>query len=179
MPIFINKNNIYFLQNNNNKSFYCIYLYAQIIFYISFKIILSKRFLVFKTQPSKHLLVFKTSWRCLQDMSWRSLQQIFSITVLRLVRRLQEVFKTSHKTSWRRKIFWTEFLKTGLEDVLKTCLVVALKIYLKDVSKTSQRKTNCLLVISVPNKSKRVSNKSMFHKSISGKSRANASLRTQ
>ena len=171
MPIFINKNNIYFLQNNNNKSFYCIYLYAQIIFYISFKIILSKRFLVFKTQPSKHLLVFKTSWR--------SLQQIFSITVLRLVRRLQEVFKTSHKTSWRRKIFCAEFLKTCLEDVLKTCLVVALKIYLKDVSKTSQRQTNCLLVISVPNKSKRVSNKSMFHKSISGKSRANASLRTQ
>ena len=163
MPIFINKNNIYFLQNNNNKSFYCIYLYAQIIFYISFKIILSKRFLVFKTQPSKHLLVFKTSWR--------SLQQIFSITVLRLVRRLQEVFKTSHQTSWRRKIFCAEFLKT--------CLVVALKIYLKDVSKTSQRQTNCLLVISVPNKSKRVSNKSMFHKSISGKSRANASLRTQ
>ena len=117
MPIFINKNNIYFLQNNNNKSFYDIYLYAQTIFYISFKIILSKRFLVFKTQPRKHLLVFKTSWRHLQDMSWRSLQQIFSVTVLRLVRRLQDVFKTSHKTSWRRKIFGLKTSWSRLEDM--------------------------------------------------------------
>ena len=50
---------------------------------------------------------------------------------------------------------------------------------LGDVFKTSQRQTKCLLVISVSSKSKCVSNKSMFHKSISDKSRANASLRTQ
>ena len=117
MPIFINKNNIYFLQNDNNKGFYYIYLHAQTIFYISFKIILSKRFLVFKTQPRKHLLVFKTSWRRLQVMSWRSLQQIFSVTVLRLVRRLQDVFKTSHKTSWRRKIFALKTSWSRLEDM--------------------------------------------------------------
>ena len=62
---------------------------------------------------SKHLLVFKTSWRRLQDMSWRRLQHVFSVTVLRLPRRLQDVLKKSWrrlaKTSWRR-----------LEEVFKT-----------------------------------------------------------
>ena len=45
--------------------------------------------------PSKHLLVFKTSWRCLQDMSWRRLQHVFSVTIFRLPRRLEDFFKTS------------------------------------------------------------------------------------
>ena len=60
-----------------------------------------------------------------------------------------------------------------LADVLKTCL--------EDVFKTSWRQTKCLLMISVSNKSKYVSNKSMFHKSISDKSKANPKclLRTQ
>ena len=48
MPIFINKNNIYFLQNN--KILMHVFIYVQTIFYISFKIILNKSFLVFKTQ---------------------------------------------------------------------------------------------------------------------------------
>ena len=48
MPVFINKN-IYLLQNNTDQRFYCLYLYVQTIFYISFKIILNKRFLVLKT----------------------------------------------------------------------------------------------------------------------------------
>ena len=45
----------------------------------------------------------------------------------------------------------------GLEDVLKTCL--------EDVLKTLWRKAKYLLGISVSNKSKRVSNKSIFNKS--------------
>ena len=61
----------------------------------------------------------------------------------------------------------------GLEDVLKTCLEDVLKTYLEDVFKTSRRQTKSLLVISVSNKSKCISNKSMFHKSISDKSKAN------
>ena len=86
----------------------------------------------------KHLLVFKTSWRCLQH--------VFSVTILRLPRRLEDVFKTSLKMS----------LNTCLEDVLKT--------YLEDVFKTSRRQTKFLLVISVFNKPKCASNKSLFHK---------------
>ena len=45
----ITKNNTYLLQNNTNQSSNAnAYMYKQ--FYISFKIILNKRFLVFKTQ---------------------------------------------------------------------------------------------------------------------------------
>ena len=49
MSIFITKNNIYFLQDTLTKvSIANGYMHKQ--FYISFKIILNKRFLVFKTQ---------------------------------------------------------------------------------------------------------------------------------
>ena len=95
--------------------------------------------------------------------------------------RLQRNNFTSFKTSWRRLedvledeklLRWRrleDVLKTCLEDVLKTCLEDVLKTYLEDVFKTSRRQTKCLLVISVSNKSKCVSNKSMFHKSVSDK----------
>ena len=57
MLILINKNDIYFLQSKTNQSFWCKYLYAQ--FYISFKIILNKRFLVFKIHELYcHELIF-------------------------------------------------------------------------------------------------------------------------
>ena len=53
------------------------------------------------------------SWRRLQDMSWRHFQHVFSVTILRLPRRFEDVLKTSWrrlaKTSWRH-----------LEDVFKT-----------------------------------------------------------
>ena len=57
-----------------------------------------------------------------------------------------------------------------LKDILKTCF--------EDIFKTSWRETKCLLGISVSNKSKCVSNKSIFHKSISGESKVNP-IRTQ
>ena len=124
--------------------------------------------------PSKHFLVFKKSWRRLQGMSWRRLQQVFSVTILRLPRRLQDV----KLLRWRRfqDVFTTcleDVLKTCLDDVLKTCFEDVLRTCLEDVFKTSWRQTKCLLVISVSNKSKCVSNKSMFRKSISDKSKAN------
>ena len=74
------------------------------------------------TLPSKHLLVFKTSWR-LQDMSWRRLQPL---------RRIEDVFKTSRKTSSRR-------LGRRKIVTLKTCLRHALKTSWKHVLKTSSR----------------------------------------
>ena len=69
---------------------------------------------VITSYPSKHLLVLKTSSKCFQDLSWRRLQHVFSVTILRLRRRLkdvlqrrledvlEDVLKTSCKTSWRR-----------------------------------------------------------------------------
>ena len=129
--------------------------------------------------PSKHFLVFKKSWRRLQGMSWRRLQQVFSVTILRLPRRLEDVLKTCLEDVLKTcledvlKTYLEDVLKTCLEDVLKTCLEDVLKTYLEDVFKTSWRQTKCLLVISVSNKSKCVSNKSMFRKSISDKSKVN------
>ena len=90
-----------------------------------------------KKASSKYLLVFKTSSRCLQDMSWRRLQYVFSETIFRFQdvledekllrwRRLEDVLKTSWrhvlKTSWRHvlKMSWRHVLKTSWRHVLKT-----------------------------------------------------------
>ena len=94
---------------------------------------------------------FKTSWRRLAKTFWR---------------RLEDVLEDEKLLRWRRL---EDVLKTCLEDVLKTCLEDVLKTYLEDVFKTSRKQTKFLLVISVSNKSKCVSNKSMFHKSVSDK----------
>ena len=99
-------------------------------------------------------------------------------------RRLQDVFKTcledvfnsssafnfsSSRTSWRciqDVLEGEKFLRwSRLQDVLKTSL--------EDVFKTSWRFTKCLLGVSVPNKSKCVSNKSIFDKPISDESKEN------
>ena len=42
------------------------------------------------------------SWRRLQHLSWKRLQHVFNVTILRLPRRIEDVLKTSCKTSWRR-----------------------------------------------------------------------------
>ena len=61
--------------------------------------------------------VSKKSCRCLQDMSSRRLEDIFSVTIFLFPRRLQDVFKTFlqdvFKTSWKAKNCYAE-------DVLKT-----------------------------------------------------------
>ena len=132
--------------------------------------------------PSKHLLVLNTSRR--------RLQHVFSVTILCLPRRLEDVLKTSCKTSWKTKNCYAEdvlktcpedvlktcledVLKTCIEDVLKTCLEDVLKTCLEDVLKTLWRQAKYLLGISVSNKSKCVSDKSIFHKFISNNSKAN------
>ena len=66
-----------------------------------------------------------------------------------------------------------EVLKTCVEDVLKACLEDVLKTCLEDVFKIFCRETKDLLGISVSNKSKCVSNKSIFPKSISDETKAN------
>ena len=101
--------------------------------------------------PSKHLLVF-------------------SVTIFRLLRRLEDVLQIRLedllKTSWKTKNCYAEHvLKTSWRHVLKK----------------SWRQTKCLLGISLSNKFKSVSDKSISHISTSDKSRRiqNALIRTQ
>ena len=74
-------------------------------------------------------------------MYWRRLQHVFSVTVLRLPRRLEDVLKTTWKT---KKCYAEDVLKTCLEDVLKTCLEDVswkhvFKMFWKHILKTSWR----------------------------------------
>ena len=87
-----------------------------------------------------------------QDMPWRHRQHVFSVTILRLRRRLEDVFKTSRKTPWR-----------DLQDVFKTSWKRK-NCYAEDVFKTSWREKKFLRVVSLSNKSKCVSKKALFHK---------------
>ena len=100
-----------------------------------------------------------TPYSDMSQQKFVGLQHVFSVTILRLPRRLEDVLKMSCKDVL--KTFW----KT------KNC-------YAEDVFKTSWRQT-CLLVISVSKKSRCVSNKSMFRKSLSDKSKANPKCVTQ
>ena len=76
--------------------------------------------------------------RRLQDMSSRRLQDVFSVTIFRLPRRLQDVFKTFCEMSSRRfqDVLEDEKLLRWrrVEDVFKTCL--------EDVFKKSWRPTS-------------------------------------
>ena len=65
-----------------------------------------------ETHPRKHLLAFKTSWRRLQEMSWRRVQNVFSVTIFRHPRRLAN-------TSWGRSEDILED-ERRLQDVLET-----------------------------------------------------------
>ena len=92
-------------------------------------------FSMFQLPPSKHLLVFKTFWRRFQDMSWRRLQRVFSVTILHLPRRLEDVLKKFSrriaKTAWRR-------FQDLSQDVLKTSWKTK-NCYAEDVFQTSWR----------------------------------------
>ena len=76
--------------------------------------------------------------------------------------RLQRNNFTSSKTSWRRlaKMTWRSFQDLS-QDVFKTSRKTK-NCYAEDVFKTSRRQTKFLLVISVSNKPKCVSNKFCF-----------------
>ena len=110
----------------------------------------------------------------------------FSVNILRLPGRLEDVLqrrglenvlKTSSKTPsrrlGRRKVVRLKTYSRCLEDKSWRRLEDALKTCLQEVLKTLSRQTKYLLGISVSNKSKCVSNKSIFHKSISDNSKAN------
>ena len=89
--------------------------------------------------PSKYLLVLKTSLRRLQDMSWGRLQHVFSVTILRLPRRLKDVLKTSSKRLGRRNCYAEGVFKTSWRHVLKTTWRHVLTRSWRHVLKTSWR----------------------------------------
>ena len=126
---------------------------------------------------SRHSFDIETTWRRLQDMSWRCPRHVFSGTIFRLARRLEDVLKMPwrHLEDISQGVLQDENLLCWrrLQDVLKTYLKDVLKAWFEDIFKKSWRKTKCFRRISVSNKSKPVSNKSKSHKSISDKSMAN------
>ena len=81
------------------------------------------------SKKSNQANIFWSSKR-LDDVFKTWLQHVFSVTIFRLPRRLEDVLKTSLKT--KKLLRWR-----CLEDVLKTCL--------QAVFKTFRRQTKCLL----------------------------------
>ena len=70
-------------------------------------------------------------------MSSRRLQHVFSVTILRLPRHLEDVLQ--RRLEDEKLLRWScleDVLKTCLEDVLKTCLEDVLKTCIEDVLKT-------------------------------------------
>ena len=125
--------------------------------------------------------VLKTSSRHVLKTSSTRLQRNNFTSSKTSWRRLEDVFKTSHKTSsrriGRRKIVT---LKTSLRRLEDMPWRYVLKASWRYTLKMSWRQAKILLVISVSNKSKWVSNKSLFHKLCLRNLRRiqNASLRT-
>ena len=81
-------------------------------------------------ETSIHAANICWSWRRLQDVSWRRLQKVFSVTFFvfqDVLKTSWRILKTSWKTSWRR-----------LEDILKTSWKTK-NCYSEDVLKTSSR----------------------------------------
>ena len=70
---------------------------------VSILFVLIKSLRGLQDMSSRHLQ--DMSSRCLQDMSSRRLQDVFSVTIFRLPKRLEDVFKTSlqdvFKMSWK------------------------------------------------------------------------------
>ena len=131
----------------------------------------------YSSSRRKGLLVFKTLWR--------HLKHVFSVRIFclprhfhALQRRLKDILKMTwnnkkgytkdvSKTSWRLS---SNNLKTCLEDMSWRRLENMSYGHLHNVLET---KNKCLLKISMSKKSKCISNKSIFHKSISDNSKAN------
>ena len=114
------------------------------------------------------VFTFKT---CLE--SWRRLQNVFSVTISGLPRCLEDVLQIRLedvlKTSWKTKNCYAE-------DILKTSWR-----YVLNTSSRRPGDRKYLLGISLSNKSKSVSDKSISHVSTSDKSRRiqNAFISTQ
>ena len=149
-----------------------------------------KIWLSVEIHPSKHLFVLKTSWRCIQDMSWRHLHHVSSVTILRLPRRLEDILQRCLedvlKTSWRRlgrlkivtlKTSWRRLEDMPwrrLEDMSWRCLGdMSWRHILKTCRRHYVNKQNTYWGYLYLTNLTCVSNKSIFHKSISDNSKVN------
>ena len=94
---------------------------------------------VFNTPSAKQFLVFQGALRRLPKTFWTRFKRIFGDVL---------------KTSWKTKDFYAE-------DVLKTSSKHVLKAFWRHTLKTSWRPTKYLLGISISNKCKSVSHKSI------------------
>ena len=132
-----------------------------------------KIFQIHELLPSKHLLVLKTSSTRPQRNKFRSSKKSWRYLAKTPSGRLEDILQDVVKTSGKTKNCYAEdnwrIVKTCLEDALKA----GLEDVLKDVLKTLWSQIKPLLGISVSNKSKYVSNKFIFHKSIFDNSRTN------
>ena len=120
-------------------------------------------------------------------ITWRRLQHVFSVTIFRLPRRHEDIFKMSSRPLGRKGIVTLKTSSRRLEDMSWRCFkdMSCLKTSWRNIFKTSSRcfgdntSSRCLgdkqflLRISVSNKSKCVSNKSIFHQSISDEPKTN------
>ena len=93
-----------------------VYIYSFVICKC-FSVIL-KSFFLYQAFPAN----ICWSWRRLQDMSWRHLKHVFSVTILRLARRLEDVLEDEKLLRWRRleDTSWRHILKAFCRHVLKT-----------------------------------------------------------
>ena len=76
------------------------------------------------------------------NLCWssRRLQHVFSVTISLLPRRLEDVLKTSSKTSWKTiNCYAEDFFKTSSRHVLKTFWRHILKMSWRHILKTSWR----------------------------------------
>ena len=108
--------------------------------------------------PVNILFVSKTSSRHLQDMSSRRLQDVFSVIIFCLPRRLEDVFKTSCEMSSRRL---QDVFARRLQDVLKTSKCLLGRFLQKSTYENTKQKEGCscnfiLLVNEKKNKKQRI-----------------------
>ena len=109
-------NDIPFFTNYIDLSFLILPKYGLPLFSLASRLALTHVYLFLTYFPSYSANIC-WSWRRLQDMSGRHLQKVFSVTIFRLPRRLQDVLETSWKTKNR---YAEDVLKTSWRHVLKT-----------------------------------------------------------
>ena len=78
------------------------------------------------------MFVSKASWRRFKDMPWRNFEDVFSVTIFRLPRRLKDVLRDYFKT-YLQDVFETS--SGRLEDISED-----LNYYAKDMLKMSSRR---------------------------------------
>ena len=99
------------------EDFFNVYIYFKCIYICKYKRLFIKICLSSLLSKVTLFVTLKKSWRRLQDMSSRRLQDAFSVTIFLHPRHFQDIFRTSCKT---KNCYAEDVLKTSSRDVLKT-----------------------------------------------------------